>query len=206
MNQLIRHKGPIRPGYEISIKGFTLPTGRKVFMTNRYDCCEPELVEQFVKENDVGIRFMFTDDYLEPWPNVEWHWYPWIPTNDLPFEGFWAFLQTCSRWDLNPSNSIAKSMWFHCDSSTMRAPTFLGLYLRAVYGDDAAKDIIPIPEQASHFEDCFMGNPLNYSMNELDGNKRLKQLVEAWQKGGEIEAYEIFMGREDILSALNDEN
>jgi hypothetical protein len=182
--------------YKIVLRWFeyVLPNGRKVFLTNRPDRIDDGSVETFILRERPIVRFMFTDDLVEPPPNGPvWHWHPWVPGKGLPQEHVFAFL--CEMMRYNEASDIAQAIWLHCDSSTMRAPTFFGCFLFAVYGEDKAKEIVS-RVRYSPDRDLKMPlyeSPIDYAQTSMNRDPGIRELISAWNIGGEREAYTQYM-------------
>jgi hypothetical protein len=171
---------------------YKLPNGRSVFLSNRPDVCDPNQIWKFLGENNPKIRFMFTDDYAvipgkKEEPEVNTHWYCWIPGRDPAIEDIWTALLLMSRFD--KMESIKYPMWMHCDSSTMRAPTFFGLYLNAVYPDKVKEICDPVRDWEKENGGRQWGWPDQYAEVEMRRNENTKNLIEYWQRGAETQAH-----------------
>lgn len=181
---------------------YTLPDGRPVYLTQRPDRVKDNSVHEFIAEKSPFIRFCFCDDYVEPPPHgPEWHWFPWAIKRGLPIENLFAFLSIMTH--KLDRQFLSSPVWLHCDSSTARAPTFFGCFLRATYGDEVAKDIVSkvefMPERYDpdypRAEDgsFLFENPFTYSETAYRLDPGVKSLVESWRTGGEQLAREFYM-------------
>ena len=86
------------------------------------------------------------------------------------------------------------TIWLHCDSSSMRAPTYFGLFLHAIF-----------PNQVQEICDKMGTSPnlkmewAKYSCANRYANicfevePRVKEFIEAWQSGGEDGAHSFLM-------------
>lgn len=167
---------------------YVLPTGRKVFLTVRPDCFYNEKVVAFIHMQNVGIRFSFTDDPvfisdpLHEWPPH--HWYLWVPGIGFPIENLFSFFCHMQRFIEGTTNEA--SVWLHCDSSSMRAPTFFGLFVDAFY-PGKLKEIVDAAEGNS---ERLMSRPDEYAECEYKEGRsgEARALVDAWLRGGWVEA------------------
>lgn len=163
---------------------YELPTGRKVFLTVRPDCFHRHKVDAFIHDEMPGIRFSFTDDpvFLATVTN-EWpphHWYLWVPGVGFPIENLFTFF--CHMQRFTEQAPIHQAIWLHCDSSSMRAPTFFGLFLDAFYPGQA-KEIV---DKAVGNSERLMSRPDHYAETEYKCGKEgeARALVDAWAAGG----------------------
>ena len=178
---------------------FTLPDNTIIYLTQRPDAAKGESVNDFIDSKKPDVRFCFCDDFVNvnlgrnDGTPVPFHWLPWIPDKNIPIENVFAFLSLMENY----SKQGYKIIWLHCDSSTMRAPTFIGLYLLSKW-----------PDQAKEIEKKVTGNndneiemrlkysiPTEYAEISVERDPGIKGLVESWQKGGESEAYIYYMNQ-----------
>lgn len=179
---------------EIRWSEYTLPNNRKVYLTQRPD--RAAVVGQFVRRKRPIVRFCFTDDLVVPkcpYAYITWHWFPWVPRKQIVVENVFAYISSMNYY--NTSYHESKPVWLHCDSSTMRAPTYFGLYLYAVY-----------PDEIQEICDGMTVNPggdLNFAKHScaklyadisLKEDSGVKDLIKSWQIGGEERAYDYYMG------------
>lgn len=178
----------------------TLPTGRKIYLTQRPDRAKYVSVWNFISEKKPSIRFCFTDDIVTDFDGaVPFLWYPWIPGEHIPTENIFAFF---CLMDYYENISLPdKSFWLHCDSSTMRAPTFLGLYLYAKWSDKAEEICKKVTANNDNELEMRLKHsiPTEYAQTSMKLDPGVKELIEAWQKGGEKEAYLHLMNRKTHL-------
>ena len=170
---------------------YILPSGTSVYLTSRPD----RFSTQDVKNNftckvnkSITARFLFTDDYSENVGGCSCtsFWYPWFPLGEPAIECVWAYLNLMNRFD---NVWFKEGIWLHCDSSTMRAPTMLGLYLDLRYPDQA-KDIVA-NKIKSNARDT---DPLYYLDVALERNPKIKELIDTWKKDGYATAYKFVLG------------
>lgn len=174
---------------------YVLPNGREVYLTQRPDSAEPDSVQEFIRDKKPIVRMQYTDDPVERPPNdPPVHWYPWVPCGNIPVECVFASNVLLDQFANSPQEG---SLWLHCDSSSMRAPTFFGLYLVSYY---PVKTMLKICHKAEYSENSWefasksrSDKYLRYSLRSDPG---IKELVKAFQKGGYHGGYNFYMGRE----------
>ncbi len=171
---------------------YTLPNGRDVYLTQRPDSADADSVVNFISSTRPLVRFSFCDDFIIPPTGVAWHWLPWVPGKDIPIENVFAFISMMDKYN----QQVQKNpIWLHCDSSSMRAPTFFGLYLNAVYPSEM-KEICKAMIVSLNFDLKYA----NYSRADkyadisLSRDPGVKELIKAWNDGGEGMAYRHYMG------------
>jgi hypothetical protein len=171
---------------------YKLPNKRSVFLSNRPDWCKPQQVQDFLVAQNIDIRFMFTDDYAEiskikGWNRIPTHWYCWVPGLEPATEIIWTSLALMSRFDKSqPPNN---SMWIHCDFSSMRAPTFFGLYLNAAYPDEVKEICDPLRKMEMESGQRMFGRPDEYAETEMRRHATSRMLIQRWREGGEDQAH-----------------
>jgi hypothetical protein len=176
---------------------YKLPNKRSVFLSNRPDWCKGEQVRDFMsdKSNDgdpIRVRFLFTDDYAEVDPEKHWgdniptHWYCWVPGLEPAIETIWTALSLMSRYDKLPYHN---SIWMHCDFSSMRAPTFFGLYLNAAYPDKVKEICDPLRKMEEEQGHRMFGRPDEYAETEMRRHATSRMLIQRWREGGEKQAH-----------------
>ena len=174
---------------------YTLPNGREVFLTNRPDVIEDNSLSEWLEKEEPLVRFSFTDDFVEP-PKFSppWHWLPWVPGKDIVLENVFAFICMMDRYQ---KKAYAGPIWLHCDSSTMRAPTYFGLFLKAIY-PDKAKEICDNFVSSSDVNG-MMGHyarPDAYADISFNSDPGISDLIKVWSQDGEKAAYKIYMKEE----------
>lgn len=182
----------MEPYSEMRWTTYVLPNGRKVYLTQRPDSADKDSVQRFIDEKRPIVRFQFTDDMVERPPNdPPMHWYPWVPSKNIPIECVFAYVSLMYDY---VNSSLEGSIWLHCDSSTMRAPTFFGIYLITHYH---AKVMLKICHKAEYSEQSFefasksrSDKYLRYALRKDPG---VKELVQAFQKDGKKGGYHCFM-------------
>jgi len=172
---------------------YVLPSGRSVFLTQRPDRATPQSVSRFEFTHVPIIRFSFCDDYVEPSHKTPWHWLPWVTGKNIPLENVFAFISMMKRYD--EEHVRHNSIWLHCDSSSMRAPTFFGLFLQALYPKDAVNKIVDnmTVNEGRDLKYAKYSCAKKYSDTSIELDPGVKELIEAWQKGGEDAAYKYYM-------------
>jgi hypothetical protein len=175
---------------------YTLPSGRLVILTNRPDrVSNPSEVSAFINEHNPACRVYFCDDIVDPvWASkVPSHWYPWVPGRSLPAEHVYAALTVIDEYIGKTTDN--RAIWLHCDSSTMRAPTFFGHWLRAHYADNVVEKIVAGVEYDPRREPGLplYENPIEYAQFSRDRDPRVADLVEAYRSGGNEAAYKVYM-------------
>jgi hypothetical protein len=160
---------------------YRLPNDTKIYLTARPDAYHPRAVERFVTKFKPKIRFQFTDDPVDyqGQPRTV-HWYPWRPLRRLPVELIYPVLSLMNRYV-----NQRKTMWLHCDSSSMRAPTFMGLFLLARYPEQAEE----ICRTEWHDRARDYTNPICSARTSFKLDPEVQQMIRAWQCGGEKMAY-----------------
>lgn len=181
---------------------YTLPNGREVYLTQRPDRVDDQTVDDFIAQKNPSVRFCFCDDYVEP-PiyGPPWHWLVWVPGRKLPIENVFSFMSMMKRYD--ERTFISRPIWLHCDSSSMRAPTFFGCWLRANFKPEAVRDIVSkvefYPERyephhpRSRNGTFLFEDPIWYSNQSFKLDPGIKSLVRCWKMGGEKLAYTFYM-------------
>jgi len=170
---------------------YILPCGSEVYLTQRPDVADPVTIGEFVREKKPDIRFCFTDDIVPnkfPYGGVPWHWFPWVPGKTIPIENVFAFI-CMMKYHLERENCF----WLHCDSSSMRAPTYFGLFIHAIWPDYMDTVVGSLDVKNVSLEYAQHSTPDQYSGYSLQRDPGIKGLIEAWQKGGEKEAYLFYM-------------
>lgn len=175
-----------------SIYKYILPNGRKIFLTNRPDRCDLKQVRQFVKKEKPMVRFQFTDDWVDYKGGPPWHWYIWAIYGSPTLESVFAFIQLMDWYNKKKSK---RSIWLHCDSSSMRTPTFFGLYLSVFYPDKIekiSKNVI------SNYEKDHVSSPYEYVNTELKQSLKMKEMIRIWKIEGleAVNEYVIDMAKE----------
>lgn len=177
---------------------YVLPNGRECYLTQRPDSAKPSSVQEFIADKKPIVRMQYTDDMVERPPNdPQVHWYPWVPCLNIPVECVYASCMMIDRYVNLPMSDYPGSIWLHCDSSTMRAPTFFGLYLITHF---PVKTVLKICQKAEYSENSFefashsrADKYLRYSLLRDPG---VKELVQAFQKEGHSGGYTYYMGRD----------
>lgn len=159
---------------------YYLPNGTKVYLTARPDAYHPKGVAEFVDGFKPKVRFQFTDDPVDYHHGPRMHWYPWRPLHRLPVELIFPVISLMSRY-----RNQRKTMWLHCDSSSMRAPTFFGLFLHAIYPEQA----VEIAKSEWHYKARDHSCPMEYARTCFQMDPEVRQMIRAWQIGGEKAAY-----------------
>lgn len=172
---------------------YILPNGRKIFLTQRPDrlTYSMEAIE-FIEREKVGIRFQYTDDWVDFPDIVPSKWFVWVPGKEPTIESVYSSIITLQKY--NELLPIEQSFWMHCDSSSMRAPTYFGLFLHATYKEKVVEisDTINVfPEK--DFEYASHSRPDLYAGYTLGRNKEISDLIKWFQKG-EKYAYYYLMG------------
>lgn len=170
---------------------YTLPNGRKVFLTNRPDSVqELDSIERFLQQHTPGVRFMFTDDLVvPPAGGPPWHWFPWVPCKNPPLENIFAFI--CQMDHFDRTTPTRQAAWLHCDSSTMRAPTYFGMYLHALFPGQV--ETIQSTVQINEGSYDHVSDITQYSAVEFKRQPKSLELIQAWNRGGVKAAYEVYM-------------
>jgi hypothetical protein len=180
---------------KIRYSKYTLPNGRNVFLTQRPDSVEDQdSVYQFIVLNDVAMRFQYTDDLVDFPEVVPSKWFPWFLDQGLRIESVYASTVTLQLF--NKILPIEKSLWLHCDSSSMRAPTYFGLFLHCVY-PDKVEEVTKTLEVSDNFDYNYAlhSTPDKYAGYSLKKDEGVKELVEWYQKD-EKYAYRFLMGHD----------
>lgn len=187
--------------HELNWHNYTLPNGRKAYLTCRPDLeGADESVAEFIEEKKPGYRFQYTDDWLKwlPKNGPPWLWFNWIPCGEPTLESIFA--STCALYHINNDLPLEQSLWLHCDSSSMRAPTYFGLFLHAIYPDQVDEisetfESFPTNKRTWEYKRHSMPNKYaGYTLKSDDyRGVRVKDHIEAWQFGGETAAYKHYM-------------
>lgn len=159
----------------------------KIVLTSRPDSYETHRVQKFITEFNPIVRFQFTDDRLRvPQAKaVPYHWYSWFPGRRVPLEIAYNVISLLNTY-MSSDLIVHKTLWFHCDSSTMRAPTFFGLYLMC-YHKEVMDNIIA----DSTYNDNYKRKscPKLYAETSMNLDPGMRELIENWQEGGEDQAH-----------------
>lgn len=164
---------------------YELPNGVTFLLTPRPDAYTPLGVDIFIAKFNPKVRFQFTDDIPDYKATTPVHWYPWIPGKQLPTELVWAAVNLIDQYAKTPG-----VIWMHCDSSSMRAPTFFGHWLRATQTPETAEYLVA---DAAWTDGRQQSSPIQYSETSLKMDPGMKELITAWQTGGSKAAYEQIM-------------
>ncbi len=174
---------------------YILPKGRKVYLTQRPDVAEVNSVGQFVLAKRPAVRFCFTDDIVPSHfthAGIPWHWFPWVPGRNIPLENVFAFISSMDFYNKNRLSE--RSIWLHCDSSSMRAPTYFGLYLHAIYPDKVTEICEAMTtSEGFDLEYATYSRADTYADRSLGTDPGVQDLIKAWNKGGEKAAHEFYM-------------
>ena len=84
------------------------------------------------------------------------------------------------------SLNVPSKVWMHCDSSSMRAPTFFGLYLSAVYPEQAKR----ICDQVDLGDFEWHSRPDEYAKVSMERDPGVKALIDGWASTGVGAAYQ----------------
>lgn len=161
-------------------------------MTQRPDAADADSVQEFIRYKKPIVRMQYTDDMVERPPNdPPVHWYPWVPCLNIPMECVYASTMLLDHYANSPEEG---SLWLHCDSSSMRAPTFFGLYLVCMY---PVRTMLKICHKAEYSENSWEFSSKSrsdkYLRYSLDRDPGIKELVQAFQKGGHQAGYQYYM-------------
>lgn len=177
---------------------YVLKNGRECYLTQRPDCAEPNSVNEFIAETRPIVRFQFTDDYVNfPIFNPTTHWYPWVPGDNIPLECVYAFMCLMDRYVHSSSKG---SIWLHCDSSSMRAPTYFGIY---VFSTNSAREAIKISKAMtvsdnSELKYATYSRIDKYVRYSLDQDRGVKEFVKAWKAEGEVGGHKLYMDTKEL--------
>jgi hypothetical protein len=158
---------------------YPLPSGNSVILTPRPDWFSLEAVKVMTEKFKPKVRFQLTDDLVDYPEGPVFHWYPWFPGRHVPVELVYPCLMLLNKYNKTPGN-----IWMHCDFSSMRAPTFFGLFLHAVYPGQLDEICEPCwwtedPEYNRH------SDPRYYAKVSLRNDPNIKDFINAWVTGGE---------------------
>jgi hypothetical protein len=170
---------------------YVLPNGREVYLTQRPDSAESKSVDNFEKEKKPLVRFCYCDDFVTP-TKTPWHWLPWVPHEAVPLHNAFASIKSIDYY--NKTADPKRPLWLHCDSSLQRAPTFFGLFLRAVYPNEEKSivEAMTVCENSS-FEFASYSRVDKYADISFQTDPHMKSFIESWKKGGESEAHNFYM-------------
>jgi hypothetical protein len=162
---------------------YTLCTGNKVYLTSRPDryldkdsqTTRTLFYDEFHDTPD--IRIYFTDDLIEgPEYNV---WVPWFVDDDKregdnpTLSSIATAVSLIKQYDVRGFRS---SIWLHCDSSAMRAPTFFGLFLHAFYPDQT--DEILKTRTTNMSENYHWSSPKEYAKIDLERDPKVQVVLD----------------------------
>jgi hypothetical protein len=165
---------------------YILPNGRRVFLSNRPDVVIESQVLEFIKKETPVVRYQFTDNWVDFNYGPPKEWFLWVPGKNPTIESVYSFLHSMNNFD--SKEGLDKSIWLHCDSSSMRAPTFFGLYLSTYYPNEM-KSIVDAAMPLKN-----MSRPDEYVETEFKLDKEVKTLVELLKKS-EADAYKFLVRR-----------
>ena len=179
---------------------YTLPNDMEIYLTQRPDRADHESVTEFITEVEPAVRFCFTDDPVDYQMYSPFcHWYPWPVNKVIPLESVYAVISLLLKYTDDDSTERLglNTIWMHCDSSSMRAPTFLGLFLHAIYPDEIESicdkmDVSRGGDLAYAKNSCAM----TYSQISMARDPGVKGLIEAWKQSPET-AHEYYHDYDD---------
>jgi hypothetical protein len=162
---------------------YLLPCGRRIYLTNRPDNADGGQVEEFIRVVNPGVRFQFTDDnFPRPKNDPPYHWYVWFAEAKNPhIDVVYSAISMIGR--CNKELPASQALWMHCDSSSMRAPTFFGLFLYANYNPDIVKSIcdgVTINKERE-----YISRPDEYATVSFKLQPETKVLTDRWNNAGE---------------------
>ena len=111
---------------------YVIPQLGIFLLTSRPYSYEEKYVDEFVAKHKPGVRFQMTDDKMRRViaKEIPFHWYSWFPCRNLPVEVAFNCISLLNHYvEIHKHSGRVPHIWLHCDSSSMRAPTFFGLYL-----------------------------------------------------------------------------
>ena len=177
---------------------YTIPNKTKFILTSRPDSYDDEVVNEFILEHKPCVRFQLTDDPMkkERAGDIPFHWLSWFPARSIPLEIAYFNVSLLNHYASKCENdAITRTIWMHCDSSSMRAPTFLGLYLFCYW----LKDIDSIISEATCTCDYRRKScPKHYAETSMELDSGIKEMVNYWQSGGEDMAHNFISNRRSI--------
>jgi hypothetical protein len=163
---------------------YDLPNGVTVLLTPRPDAYDPNKVSDFVWTWNPKVRFQFTDDLVK-WEHdtvvVPFHWYPWMPGRRIPTELVWGAVSL-----IRQHASGHGVIWMHCDSSSMRAPTFFGHFLNSKYNKDMVEMIV---SQGKWTDGRHHSSPIEYAETSMKLDPGVRELITVWKDKGEAFAH-----------------
>ena len=183
---------------------YILPNGRECYLTQRPDSANPFSVKKFIDEKKPIVRFQFTDDFVDfSMSSPPMHWYPWVPHKTIPLECVFPFVSLMDRYALSNQEG---SIWLHCDSSSMRAPTYFGIYVFSNYNAKIAIKIaraMTVSEN-SRLEYASHSRIDKYIRISLRLDPHIKEFINAWKKHGEFGGHEVYMERDEQILKIAD--
>jgi len=171
---------------------YTLPNGRKIYLTQRPDVVtDQKEVYDFIQKENIKIRFQYTDNWVDFPEAVPSKWFLWIPGRSPTIESVYSSTVTLMKY--NDNNPIDFSIWMHCDSSSMRAPTYFGLFLHVAYPFlvDQISETLEVSDNYD-YQYARYSLPNRYADVSLKQDKEVGILIELWKKGDK-EAYNFLM-------------
>lgn len=152
---------------------YKMPGGNLIYLTVRPDVCDQRDVFNFAANMDKRIYFCCEPiDFPATTPNL---WIPWF-INEGHKDGsgpakaaIATALSEIRKWD-----QPRKILWLHCDSSSMRAPTFFGLYLKAFYPDQIDEILA---SRESNEPNRIWGDPKDYQETEFKLNPSVEPFL-----------------------------
>lgn len=82
--------------------------------------------------NKIDCFISITDRFVNHRLNKLNYWFPWVESNNIPYEVIFGTLQV---FNYLKNQDKELNVYLHCDAGTHRAPTVLGCFLYAYYLD-----------------------------------------------------------------------
>ena len=161
---------------------YRLPNRHKIYLTSRPDSYAKE-GESFSSSfylltgDYPKLRLYFTDDLiLDKAPTVTPSiWVPWFVDEDKRESDNPTLSSIATAVSLIKSYEC-DTLWLHCDSSTMRAPTFFGLFLHTFYPDET--DAILATRTTNMPENHHWSSPKGYAQINIDRDPKCLVVLE----------------------------
>lgn len=164
---------------------YKLPSGCMVFLTSRPDiyvesgALSGTFNEIFGNETffKPTIRLSFTDDFIKGSFGERHVWIPWFVANEelRSSEPTMSSIATAITL-MRTYESLKSCLWLHCDSSSMRSPTYFGLYLRCFYPNEITE--IMASTKTNMPDNYHWSSPAEYAQIAIDRNPKIMVLLQ----------------------------
>lgn len=169
---------------------YTLPNGNKIYLTSRPDGYAKEGYSfsstfYLATGDHPHARIYFTDDLiLDTVPTTTPStWVPWFVDEDKresdnpTLSSIATAVSLIKSYDCHSTIYGGRNIiWLHCDSSSMRAPTYFGLFLNAFYPDQI--NLIMSTLETNMSDDYQRSSPKRYAQIDLDRDPKVRVVLD----------------------------